>query len=207
MAKKRYSLERGGPRRLEVRWKRGFRDLTISLDGATPPTAIDPLALDTGATVLLPDETSLHVQRVRRAWWSLDVRDELRLERLRAPVPGSDGDPVTIRRRAAGLMALLGALFATFGLLWAIFSPVADRTASHTILVGLLLVVPAAFAASGVRSAILIAAILLVADVLLVLRATGQVAPGAIMIRALIVVHLYRAWSRAGAVPPIVAPA
>lgn len=42
MAKQTYALEPGGPKRLEISWKYGFKDTTITFDGA-PVGVIDPV--------------------------------------------------------------------------------------------------------------------------------------------------------------------
>lgn len=70
--------------------------------------------------------------------------------------------------------------------------------ASPLFLEGLLLLLLAAVAAFGPRLPIVLAAFLLVADTVVAFALGGQFAPAALVVRALLVVHLVRSWKRVG---------
>ena len=196
MPRRRYAVERGGPKRLEIEWGRGT-DVRVSWDGA-PPTSFATSQLDAGATVPLPDGTTLFLQRTPRSWWSLELRDPLRAERLGAPLPGSDWDPLTIGRSAASLIALLGVLIGGSVALWGVFTKT-RLTPGAAVVIGALVLVPlvlAALAASGMRVAIAAAALLLVAQVAFSLTAGARPSAAGIVLRALFLAQFVRAWRR-----------
>ena len=204
MGRRRYALERGGPKRLELRWRRGLRDFEVVLDG-NAWRVVDREALDAGATLTPPDGSSLRVQRVRRRWWSIALRDELLVERDGVAVPGSDGDPRVIARGAAGLVGLFGVLNLGFVGLSSVFTRGGGGPGMLVALEGLVLCVLAALAALGRRLPIALAAGFLAVDTLLPVLALGMTPnPLGLAIRALVVVHLYRAWRR---MRPVVRPA
>lgn len=191
----RLALERRGPRRLEVRGGTAKRDVTVSLDGA-PISAFDASGLDLGATLRLPDGGALLLQRIPRRWWSLAFRDELRAERDGVPLPGSDCEPRTIRLRAARFLVLLGLAILLFGLVWLLFSTRATAVAALPLLEGLFLVVFGILAALGLRLPIVAGAGLLVVDTVVPPFLGAPLNPLGVVLRALFVVHLVRAWRR-----------
>jgi hypothetical protein len=197
MNKLRLALERGGPKRLEVRRGRGPDGGLVLLD-STEVATFDPSRLDTGVSVALPDGSALRLERVPRRWWSVALRDELLVDRQGVPVPGSDGDPRTIGKRAARFIGIFGVLLILFGMLWELFSRSRNVSATPVMLEGVLLLVLAAVAAFGPRLPILLAALLLAADTVAVLALTGAFPPVGLVVRALIVVHLVRSWKRMG---------
>jgi hypothetical protein len=202
MGRRRYALERGGPKRLELRWRRGLRDFEVVLDG-NAWRVVDREALDAGATLTPPDGSSLRVQRVRRRWWSIALRNELLVERDGVAVPGSDGDPRVIARGAASLVGLFGVLNLGFAGLFSLFTR--SGNGLGFALEGLVLCVLAVLAALGRRLPIALAAGFLAVDTLLPVLALGMTPnPLGLAIRALVVVHLYRAWRR---MRPVVRPA
>src|SRR5512138_1146217 len=105
MPKRKFALERGGPKQLRVSWRRGLRDFEVALDGAGA-WRLEPAAVRAGAAVTLPGGATLRVQWVKRRWWSIGFRDALRLERDGVPVPGSDLDPRVVARGGGRLMLL-----------------------------------------------------------------------------------------------------
>ncbi len=108
MGKRRFALERGGPKDLRLRWRWRMKDFQVSLGDAS--WKLDRPSLETGATIVLPDGSSLFVRSVKRRWWSVGGRDELVIERDGIPIPGSDGDPRIIGRGAARLIILFALL-------------------------------------------------------------------------------------------------
>jgi len=80
MPQKKFSLEAGGPPRLEVSWRGGFKDLSVSLDGQPVASFEGPKELKDPQRVSLPDGSTLEVQVA-----NVFVIPELRLTR--------DGEP------------------------------------------------------------------------------------------------------------------
>jgi hypothetical protein len=190
VGRRNYALERGGPKRLHLRWRFRHRGFQVTLDQG-PAWTIERPSLLAGTTLVLPDGSSLHVRWVKRRWYSIGMRDELRVERDGVPVPGSDGDPRVIGRQVGGLLLVLALLRL---LLFAIALP---STRAPSNLIGLVLeggavLVLGVLAWSGVRTAALIAAVLFGLEAVVALVA----APGATVIQALIAAHLIRAWRK-----------
>lgn len=198
MATRKLSLERGGPKRLRVRWGWRMKEVEVSLDGQA--WKMDRAGLLAGTSITIPGGSTLFVQSVARKWWSVALRDELHVELDGVPVPGSDGDPRVIGRRAASLIALVGILKALLIGLWLVFQQA--RTGPQplgTILVGsgLFLLALAVLAALGLRLPVLIAACLLGVELVATVAAVGGRVNGlGILIQVLVIVHLVGAWKR-----------
>jgi hypothetical protein len=192
MAKRKYALERGGPKRLFVRWRRGFKDFEVAFDGKA--YELERRLLESGASLTLGDGSSLFVQRVKRRWWSIGFRDELRVDRDGVPVPGSDGDPRVVGRGAGGVLILFGLLRLLFLAPWLLFA----RSPAFLPVVaeGIGLTVLGVLALLGLRLPVALGAGLLVAESL-ALVALGRVPnPAGVVIQVLVVVYLVRAWRR-----------
>lgn len=204
MATRKFALERGGPKRLELRWRRGLKDFEVSVDGTT--WKLEPDAVRAGAAVALAGGSALFVKWDRRRFWSVAFRDDLRVERDGVPLPGSDGDPRVIARRASRVILLFGFLRVLFvGLLQA-FDPSAV-VASGSMLValsGLVLLALGAVAAFGRRLPLAIAAGLLALELAVMLGMSLRLAPTGIVVQALVIVHLVQSWQRAR--PRVAAP-
>ncbi|HEY6002395.1 MAG TPA: hypothetical protein VIV57_05925 [Anaeromyxobacter sp.] len=196
MAKRKYALERGGPKRLFVRWRRGFKDFEVAFEGKA--WKLDPALLAGGASLTLADGSSLLVQRLKRRWWSIGLRDELHVERDGVPVPGSDGDPRVLGRRAASVLLLFGLLRVLFVGLWFTFQRVGGGGAvlNPVAAEGALLAVLGILAAFGLRLPVLLGAALLVAELLVSVASGLRVGPFALVIQVLVIVHLVRTWRR-----------
>jgi hypothetical protein len=103
-----YSFEKGGPTRLEIRWRASFRELRVLVDGELVGTLEKKKIPREGAKLALPDGSTLSVR----------LSGLLGIELLRngAALPGSDLDPRRVLRNAAFLMAVGACLdFATDG--------------------------------------------------------------------------------------------
>src|SRR6266446_5330584 len=116
MAQKKLSLEAGGPQRLEVSWRGGFKDLSISLDGQSVASFEGPKELKEPQPVSLPDGSTLEVQVA-----SVFVIPELRLTRDGEPIPGSASDPATRHTGAWGMVLAVAILNVAIGLLVELF--------------------------------------------------------------------------------------
>lgn len=202
MTTKLYALERGGPKRLQLRWRWGWRDFEVALDGET--WKLDRAAVLAGASLTFPGGSTLFVRRVPRKWWSVALRDELQVDLDGAPVPGSDGHPRTIGARAGNVIALFGILHVLFIGLWIAFQG-GRRDGPFTLasgaalLSGPLLLVLAVLAWLGVRHAVVVAAGQLALEFVLMLALSGgRFSPTGLVIQVLVVVHLFGAWKRMG---------
>jgi hypothetical protein len=173
-----------------------LRDFEVALDGET--WRLEPLALEIGAGIALPDGSRLFLKSVRRRWWSIGLRDELLVERDGVPLPGSDGDPRVIGRRAARLIGLFGVLSLGFGVALVRFDEASavPRPGHLVALEGLVLIVLAVLAASGRRLPIALAAFMLLADSLLPFALGITARPMGLLIRGLVVAHLVGTWRR-----------
>lgn len=188
MGKRNYALERGGPKRIHLRWRLRFRDFRVAFDEG-PAWTLDRGSLFTGATLVLPDGSSLFVRRVKRPWYSIGLRDELRVERDGVPVPGSDGDPRVIGRQVGSLLFVLALLRLL------VVAAAAPSTREVTFILwmlaetGLVLIL-GVLAWLGVRRAVVVAAGLFALETMPAIIAL----PAAGVIQALIAVHLIIAW-------------
>ncbi|HET8538561.1 MAG TPA: hypothetical protein VFL83_01685 [Anaeromyxobacter sp.] len=202
MASRRYALERGGPRRLRVRWGWRLKGFEVALDGQA--WTLDRAAVLAGASITLPGGSTLFVQNVRRRWWSVALRDDLRVDLDGAPVPGSDGHPRTIGRRAASVIALFGLLRLFLVAMWVSLASAPDAnaiSASFTFNLaavdGAVLLVLAIPAALALRPAVVLAAGLLGVELAVSLLFAGGRASGlGVLIQVLVIVHLVDAWRR-----------
>jgi hypothetical protein len=95
---RQFALEPGGPLRLAVRIEGEVVDLAF--DGARLGGFRSDMEADAGRTFLLPDGSSLHVERFAPA--------KLHILRNGVPVPGSDGDFATRARSVANWVMFSG---------------------------------------------------------------------------------------------------
>lgn len=198
MAKRLYRLERGGPKILSLRWGWGMRDFQVQCGSSA--WNVERPALEAGATFVLPDGSSLFVQRPKRPWYSMDSRSFLVIERDGLPVPGSDADPRVLGRRAGGLVILFGG-FRALAILAVLFNlrqgnePLSPYFGVIAV-EGALLLILGVLAMFGLRLPVAIAAGLLGAEGLYLLGTGGLPNPLGVMIQALVIVHLARLWKR-----------
>lgn len=198
MAKRLYRLERGGPKILLLSWGWGMRNFTVQCGPST--WRVERPTLEKGATFVLPDGSSLLVQRPKRPWYSIDSRSSLIVERDGVPVPGSDGDPRVLGRRAGGLIILFGG-FRSLAIMAVLLnfrrkgeSP--DPFFATIAVEGAVLIALGVVAMFGRRLPVAIAAGLLAAEGLLALGTGGLPNPMGVLIQTLVIVHLARSWKR-----------
>jgi len=196
MPTRKLALERGGERRLQLRWRWGMRELEVSSSGQA--WKLDGAAAREGAHLTLPGGSTLLVQRVRRRWWSVALRDDLRVELDGVPVPGSDGDPRVIGRRAASVIALFGLLRLLLVFLWIVFGTGGRVPGGGPFaLEGLALILLAALAAFGLRTPVILGAGVLALELVVsVVAAGGRASPVGVIVSVLVIVHLYGGWTR-----------
>jgi hypothetical protein len=198
MARRRFALEQGGPKELELRWGLWKRNFEVAVGGRS--WRLDRPQLKAGATLELPNGSSLFVRWVPPRWYTAGERDRLLVERDGLPVPGSDGDPRVVGRRAGGLIVVFGllrALFLTGELALGESSvgpiqPVVVLVAAA----GLAMLVLGILALLGKRLPVVLAAGLLSMEMLAALAVGGFPNPLGLLIQILVIVNLVRAWKR-----------
>lgn len=99
MPRKRYALEKRGPKRLELTWKLGWKNCQACLDGAELGSFADRSELTAGREFPLSDDSILKVQLTRKG---LEVRRNGKF------LPGSAGDPGPILALACGVIFFMG---------------------------------------------------------------------------------------------------
>jgi len=110
MGKRKFALERGGPKTLVVSWRRGWSDLAVELDGQRVLHVKDRAALGKGATAALPDGRGLRVALESSVLAAeLDVRIDGR------PVPGSVNDPRKMIEDAATIVFVVAGVTFVLG--------------------------------------------------------------------------------------------
>jgi len=206
MASRSYALESGGPKRLRLSWRLGLRDFRVAEGDSS--WALDRAALRQGVTIVLGDGSSLLVKVQRPPWWSVGMGREILLECDGAAVPGSDGHPRQVGRRAARLILLFALLQFALLLLLGIFSPQRARTDLELVILlsPFALTALGAFAFFGSRLAVLLASLFFALQLVLALVGDGRPNPTAIVIQAAVAASLGTAWSRMrprSAKPPV----
>jgi hypothetical protein len=201
MEEREYALQRGGAKRLKLRWSSGWKDLEISLDGVARKLA--PTAVEAGTSVALPDGSSL-VVRTRRRWWSLFRRHEVHLHRNGEPVPGSDADPRVIGALAGNALVALVVLRFLFLGLWQVFS-LHEGTGGSGITLsgmaflaeGILLLAAGVLPRFGLRLPLLLGAALLAGElVFMEARSPRHAPPLVVILWALVILGAVRGWWR-----------
>ena len=112
MAKQSYSLEPGGPKRLEIQWKGFFKNTTIALDGVTLGIIPDHMTLRTPQEFNLTDGGLLKVQLVQNL-----AGTEMQVTRNGIPLPGSASNPETKVGTAAGIIFFVAGLNLLLGII------------------------------------------------------------------------------------------
>jgi hypothetical protein len=121
MPTKKFSLERGGPKRLEVSWKMMWRDIRIRLDGAEIGSIKNQKELTEGRDFTLPDGSKLNVKLALRGSF-ITYRYELQLLRDCKPLPESDSDPNQRLASSYNLVFFIGGLNILLGFIAIIFN-------------------------------------------------------------------------------------
>lgn len=84
MATRRFAFEPGGPLRLEITWKLGFRDIRVRLDGAEVLQVPFISGFGRGAELTFGDGAVVYIRLADRFWPDFDVSlDGRRLEPIR----------------------------------------------------------------------------------------------------------------------------
>lgn len=118
MPGKRFALEPGGPRMLELTWEQDWYNLRILFQGQAVGSVPDRATLAAGQAFPLPDGSRLFLQLSEGRWGNT-----LHLLRDGKPLPGSADDPAWKFMRAciamwvaAGICLLVGGFTLSLGL-------------------------------------------------------------------------------------------
>ena len=111
MPKRKYALERGGDKSLEISWKGQWKNTEVRLNGDLIGAIPNQKELAEGQLFQLPDGTSLRVQLVRTF-----LSDGFRVLRNDKALPGSSSDPATTRlAQSFGIIYFIAGLSIVLG--------------------------------------------------------------------------------------------
>jgi hypothetical protein len=117
MPKQLYSLEKNGPKRLEISWGAFWKNFTVTFDGVTILTAEGSGDLKSGKSARLPDGTWLQV----RLETGFGKSGGLIVTRDGQPLPGSSTDPESLVKLAGGVVYAIAALNLIVGVVTFVF--------------------------------------------------------------------------------------
>jgi len=112
MAKVKYALEKGGPKRLEVSWKGNWNEITVRLDGSLIGSIADIEQLKEGKEFQLEDGTSLKVQLERKSIFPF-----INILKDGQPLPSPGPEPAKRLGFAYKITFLIGGANIVFGLI------------------------------------------------------------------------------------------
>jgi hypothetical protein len=112
MPKRKYALERGGDKSLEIFWEGNWKNTKVRLNGNLIGAIPNKKELGTGQIFQLPDGTALRVQL---------VNNELRVLRNDKPLPGSSSDPAAKLAQSFGIIYFIAGLNIVLGFIALIF--------------------------------------------------------------------------------------
>ncbi len=114
MPTKKYAMEKGEPKRLEISWKGiwKIKNFTVHLDGNNIGLIANRKELKAGREFALIDGSILKVQLVKKL-----LSAELRVLRDGQPLPGSASDPGQRLRVAYGIVFFIGGVTIGLGLI------------------------------------------------------------------------------------------
>ena len=195
MAKQTYAFETGGPQRLLMDWKYGYRDLTLYVDGALVGKIPGQKELQAGQEFILPDGSKLEIRLVR-AFLSSD----LSVERNGEPLPGSATDPYSQVRLSYQLILFLAIINLALGLVTELFqipSLIGLGVGWYNIAFGIVFIGLGLWVRSLSLLGLWISIVLLAVDAVLSVvnlaaPAGGQPMYTGLLIRVLILVYVWR---------------
>lgn len=162
MAKLLFALEKGQPKRLEIDVKYGFTQATVKFDGNPLLTIPDKQSLIRGVDVLLPDNSTVHIQ-LQPSF----TQNRILVMRNGKHLSGSGGDPQTTLKTAYGLIYVV----AGFGLVAGILALVLNNSFLNdlglgwsTVIMGAIFAVLGFFTQRESKAALIIAIVLYALD-------------------------------------------
>jgi hypothetical protein len=105
------SLEKDGPKRLELSWGGFWRNFTAKLDGETVLTMNGQSELKSGGTAKLPDGSTLAIRLITGF-----ANTGLEVTRDGVPLPGTSTDPAAQVKLAGGIVYFLAGFNALIGI-------------------------------------------------------------------------------------------
>ena len=200
MPTKSFSLEAGGTRKLAISWRGAWRDFTVQYDHSTVLTVPDQKALRSGASVTLPDGSSLSVRLERRF-----LGPELVLTRNRVPVSGSNTDPETLVKTSVSILYFVAGASALLGIAVEVFDIRMFRVLGFgisSIVSGAIFGVLGYFAQRRSRIALGTAIVLFAIDgvigIAVAAEHTGSPPGGALLVRIMFIVAMVRGYIALG---------
>ena len=163
MPKRKYALERGGDKSLEIFWEGNWKNTTVRLNGNLIGAIPNKKELGTGQLFQLPDGTALRVQL---------VNNELRVLRNDKPLPGSSSDPAAKLAQSFGIIYFIAGLNIVLGFIALIFQVGFLQTLGFGIIsvaIGFIFLVLGFFTQRRSLIALIIALIIYSLDTVLVL--------------------------------------
>jgi len=116
MPSAKFSLETGGPKRIEITWRMGWKDIVVQFDGEEVGRIPSRTELKQGRSFTLPDGSELHV-RLKESFGNV----ELQVSRDGRPLPGSASDPAQRLKAAGYIIYFIAALSGVVGAVAMIF--------------------------------------------------------------------------------------
>ncbi len=159
MPSRKFSLEEGGQKRLEVSWNLsffGWKDITVRLDGKEVLSFANMKALEKGGEFSLEDGSRIEVRLAGTYMKNLQI---LRNDR---PVPGSDTEPAQKIKIASYILFALGDFAILVGLIFMVIFPEMSSLLGLVILGGVIYFILGAMIRQRSKIAI-VASIVLVA--------------------------------------------
>lgn len=113
MPSRKFALEKGKVKRLEISWKLFWKDITVHLDGKKVFSCSSREELEEGRQFSLEDGSVLKIQLDRK----MPILPELLVLRNGQPLPGSDSDPEQKLKNSYQMIFLVAGLSILVGLL------------------------------------------------------------------------------------------
>ena len=172
MPKRKYALERGGDKSLEISWEGRWKNTEVRLNGNFIGAIPNQKELKTGRLFQLLDGTSLRVQL---------VNNELRVLRNDKPLAGSSSDPAAKLAQSFGIIYFIAGLNIVLGFIALIFQVEFLQTLGFGIIsvaIGFIFLVLGFFTQRRSLIALMIALIIYCLDTVLVLYSVLVISSG-----------------------------
>ncbi len=196
MPKRKYALEKGGEKKLEIQWGAFWKDTRVSFEGRELGVIPTQDALRAGREFALPDGSELSVKLAKNI-----MMPELQVLRNGEPLPGSSSDPAQKVDIAFYIVLFFAAVNILLGLAAEIFKIsgfLAMGIGFGTVVFGLVYLVLSIFIKKRSIAALALATGLFILDTVLtlVLPIQGGANPptAGIVLRIFLMIPLFRAF-------------
>lgn len=190
MKVRRYALEPGGPKRLEIRSKGSYRKVTVVFDGRVLAEDVTAKALKGGVSWTLPDGSRLEAKRVT----NYITGYELQLFRDGLPVEGSGADPMSKVKQGAwalGIVAVMSILIGALAMVTHLEVLEAAGAGVSSIAEGVIIAALAYGTYRRFQIAAILGSLILGAEALMKLAATPPRTP---LVMIILLAFTVRAW-------------